>query len=90
MDGKAKASIPEAMRDRWGIERVGIAAAREAARLHRFNNVPMAVWENGQVAHISPDDFEKNLDRREAWVNAAEAAEQAGQPAPPYEDESPV
>jgi hypothetical protein len=68
--------FPAALRDRDGIERACILAARDAARIHRAYNVPLIGMRDGQVAEISADELDAQLDEREAKLNAKIAAKQ--------------
>ena len=54
--------MPPELSDRAAIERACIAAARQ----HRLYNVPVVVARDGKIAHISPDEFDRAIDAREA------------------------
>jgi hypothetical protein len=44
-------------RDGKAIDRVMDLAFQDAVRRHRAANVPMAMWEDGEVVHVSPFDI---------------------------------
>lgn len=44
-------------RDGAGMDRAVQDGFADAVRLHRENNLPMAVWENEQVRLVSPFDI---------------------------------
>jgi hypothetical protein len=70
MDTRASVEIRTALQDREAIERACIAAARDAALLHRMHGVPVVVWKDGQMIEIAAEELERECDRREAELNA--------------------
>jgi hypothetical protein len=49
--------IDEVWRDDARMQAVLDRAFQEAVRRHRAANVPMAMWEDGEVVHVSPFDI---------------------------------
>jgi hypothetical protein len=62
-------SARTALGDQERVERALLAAARDAASLHRFHNVPMATWRENAACTITPDEFDAMLDERELALN---------------------
>ena len=52
------ASLEDKLRDQEGILRALRLSARDAAILHKSKGVPMAIWRDGQVVQIPPDEIE--------------------------------
>jgi hypothetical protein len=54
-------SQPPDPREAWPegavLDRAMDAAFHEAVRRHRAGNVPMVMWENGEMRHVSPFDI---------------------------------
>jgi hypothetical protein len=71
MDAHARTDIRTALQDRESIERALIAAARDAARLHRAHRVPVVVSRDGRTVEIPAEELELECDRREAKLNAS-------------------
>lgn len=70
MTEKPPRSVKVALQDREGLERAFIAAAREVIRVHRSFGQPVIVsGEDGQPLELHVDDFERNVDKREAELN---------------------
>jgi hypothetical protein len=54
-------SESEDFRQKWregtAVDRAMDLAFQAAVRRHRAANVPMAMWQNGEVLHVSPFDI---------------------------------
>jgi hypothetical protein len=62
--------MPEESKDIAKIIREGVLieealhqAARQACEDHKRAGVPMAIWRDGGVAWVSPEEFERGLKR---------------------------
>lgn len=67
---KVERRLEEALQDSEGIERASIAAAREVIRVHRSFGHPVIVAdEKGQPLELHVDEFERNVNQREAELN---------------------
>lgn len=64
-----------ALHDKVGIECACIAAACDAIRQHQAYSLPIVVWQDDQVKHVSVDEYERNINEREAKLNAGVAGE---------------
>ena len=74
------------------IDQAMLKAAWEALRVHREAGQPLAIWRDGRVAWVSPDEFERGLraddsrperQHRSAWravVQPVKAAGRRGSP----------
>jgi hypothetical protein len=49
--------MPEVWPEGTVLDRAMDAAFHDAVRRHRAANIPMAMWENGEVRHVSPFDI---------------------------------
>lgn len=66
----SESTIKTVLQDREGLERAFIAAAREVIRVHRSFGQPVIVsGEDGQPLELHVDDFERNVNKREAELN---------------------
>jgi len=50
-------TISEKLQDREAVTAALKSGVREAVKLHKMKNLPMAVWQDGKVIWISPDEF---------------------------------
>jgi hypothetical protein len=62
-------------RDGTAIDRVMDLAFQDAVRRHRAANVPMAMWEDGEVVHVSPFDIPLPDDPEEPPRRRAQAGD---------------
>lgn len=74
MDAERSRRTQDILADHDLVERAALSAAREVARRHRYHGVPVVVERDGEIANISPDEFEALLDEREARLDAAKSA----------------
>jgi hypothetical protein len=68
-------SIRAKLQDRVAVERALIAAARDAAKLHRAYGVPVVIARDGEMVEVPGEELERECDRREAALNASIAAD---------------
>ncbi|HEX7899938.1 MAG TPA: hypothetical protein VF950_19380 [Planctomycetota bacterium] len=55
--------IGKIIRDGVLIERALHQAARQACEDHKRTGLPLAIWRDGRVAWVSPEEFERGLAR---------------------------
>jgi hypothetical protein len=79
MKGEHPISARVALSDRERVERACLAAARSAAKLHRFHNVPIVTARDNVTCLVSADEYDKMLDEHEARLNARFAKPKAGE-----------
>jgi hypothetical protein len=58
MKQRSTEEIARNARDGAAIDRAFVAAYRRTVLRHRAQGVPLAIWRNGAVVDISPDEVE--------------------------------
>jgi hypothetical protein len=62
MTPEAPKDMRSVLVDKHAVHEALREARREAMRLHRMMNLPMAVWRNGEVVWLEPDQFPTDED----------------------------